>query len=101
MGRCSLAPAAWVQVDPDPQLENSVSGLDASDERPTFQSAASQPFSFPVPPLSTRPLPELRCVWIPDPFGGVQPPTRAVTNFRNRPTVTSNSSSRKEAIVAG
>ena len=72
-----------------------------ADCAPTYPvQVALHPGSFP-PAVFTSPAPPFRCVCLPAPALGRQPPTHASTNFRNRPTVTSYLSRRKSLIVAG
>src|ERR1017187_6390234 len=65
-------------------------------------SDVTHPGSYP-PPVAFKPLPPVRCVCLPAPAGGVEPdpPLHALTNWRNRPTVTRYLSSRKPLTVAG
>jgi hypothetical protein len=106
MGRFSFEPALGVQVCSAVSHARDVSQATfvacmACVVSSPFQ-VVSQPGSFPPPaPLFTRPCPPLRCVCLPEPAAGLQPPTTASTNLRKRPTVTSYLSRRKSATVAG
>src|SRR5580658_6023095 len=100
-GRCSLAPAVGVHVAVLLQA-SAVFQASAVVPRVAFQ-LVSQPGSVgpAASPSSARPWPPLRCECLPLPAAGSHPPTTAVTNRLNRPTVTSYWSSQKLATVAG
>src|SRR5260370_14437023 len=68
---------------------------------PVFHELSQPVSNEPGEPLLASPEPPFRWACLPLPAGGIQPPTTAFANCRNRPIVVSYLSRRKLLTVAG
>src|SRR5580658_3350719 len=99
IGRFSWLPAVFVQIS-NGGLQARLAFVGAM----LLSSLATHPGSYVTPaspPTFTRPCPPFKYVCLPEPPAGIQPPFHALTNCRNRPTVTRYLSRRKLLTVAG